>query len=234
MRGGGGASGLFVLDARHRQRRLRAARPSRRVSLASNMKLFTTATALGAARAARRRIPTKVESTGGVDRQRASSTAASTWSAAATRRSARRPSTTGFLGGLGTNLFALKRQLRAAGIERGHRAASTPTTRSSTACAASPTPATRPAPTSALSPASPSTPATRARTQPASPPTRPGWRRRSWHARCDAAGVDLRPQVALGKAPADAETVAVVALADDRPASSTPPTSTRTTSSPRR
>ena len=41
-------------------------------------------------------------------------------------------------------------------------AASTPTTRSSTACAASPTPATRPAPTSARSPASPSTPASAA------------------------------------------------------------------------
>ena len=57
-----------------------------------------------------------------------------------------------YLGGLGTNLFALT----AADPRRRHHArspaGSTPTTRSSTACAASPTPATRPAPTSARSP----------------------------------------------------------------------------------
>ena len=47
----------------------------------------------------------------------ASCTAASTCRAAATPRSARRPSTTRYLGGLGTNLFSLTPQIRAAGIE---------------------------------------------------------------------------------------------------------------------
>ena len=57
-----------------------------------------------------------------------------------------------YLGGLGTNLFALKAQIarrRGAGRDR---AGCTPTTRSSTASAASPTRVTRPAPTSAPSP----------------------------------------------------------------------------------
>ncbi len=46
VRGGGGASGLFVLDADTGQVICRRA-PNRRFSLASNMKLFTTATAIG-------------------------------------------------------------------------------------------------------------------------------------------------------------------------------------------
>ena len=91
-------------------------------------------------------------------------------------------------------------------------AASTPTTRSSTACAASPTPATRPAPTSARSPASPSTPASPARPAPAaSPPTRRSWPPRSWRARCSAAGdrrADRRSR--WRQTPADAERVAMV------------------------
>ena len=58
-----------------------------------------------------------------------------------------------FLGGLGTNLFALTARIRAAG-SAASPAGSTPTTPSSTAAAASPTPATPPAPTSARSPAS--------------------------------------------------------------------------------
>ena len=75
-------------------------------------------------------------------------------------------------------------------------AGSTPTTRSSTAVAASPTPATRPAPTSAPSPASPSTRASRAQPAPAVfPPTRPSWRRRSWPARW-AASCRRRPPCA--------------------------------------
>ena len=129
----------------------------------------------------------------------ASSTAASTCRAAATRRSARRPSTTATWPASAPTSSPWCRRSAPPGIRRSP-AASTPTTRSSTACAASPTPATRPAPTSARSPASPSTPASAARPAPAaSPPTRPSWRPRSWPRSLRAAGVAIPPQVALGE-----------------------------------
>ena len=166
--------------------------------LASNMKLFTTATALAqlgpGRRGSRPRSSPTARST-----PTASSTATSTCRAAATRPSARPAFYNGYLGGLGTNLFALA----AAGPRRRDHArspaASTATTRSSTACAGSPTPATRPAPTSARSPASPSTPASPAPAQQRLL-RRPGQagRREAGPRRSIGAGIEVSPQVALG------------------------------------
>ena len=89
-----------------------------------------------------------------------------------------------YLAGLGTNLFSLMPQIRAAGHPLDQRPPLRRRHDLRPPAAASPTPATRPAPTSARSPASPSTPASAARpAAAASPPTRPSWRPRSWRAR---------------------------------------------------
>ena len=192
LHGGGGASGLLVVDAETGKAALRAGGQTRQRPLASNMKLFTTATALSrfgpeatdrdqGARATARSTPA------------ASCTAASTCRAAATRRSARPAFYDRFLGGLGTNLYALQRADPAAGIDRGHRPALRRRHDLRPPAAASPTPATRPAPTSARSPASPSTPATRGSTASsfASDPAKLAASKLARSLR--AAGVEIRP-----------------------------------------
>jgi D-alanyl-D-alanine carboxypeptidase/D-alanyl-D-alanine-endopeptidase (penicillin-binding protein 4) len=112
-RGGGRASGLYVADAESGEALcVRAAR--RRRPLASNMKLFTTSTALSRFGPSYR-IETKLLSDGTVDGEgvlhgslylRGGGDPALGVPAFYDR----------FLGGLGTNLFALKRQLREAGV----------------------------------------------------------------------------------------------------------------------
>ena len=111
--GGGPASGLFAIDAGSGRVLCRRAAQRRR-PLASNMKLFTTATAL-ARFGPDARIPTRVLSSGRLDRRgvlhgslylKGGGDPALGTPAFYNR----------FLDGLGTNLFALKRQIRAAGI----------------------------------------------------------------------------------------------------------------------
>ena len=135
----------------------------------------------------------------------ASSTAASTCRAAATRPSARPAFYDTYLAGLGTNLFALRPQIRAGRDHARSPAASTPTTRSSTACAASPTPATRPAPY--IGPLSGPRLQLRLRRHDQLQrlllrPGEAGGARRS-PARCATPGITVSPQVALGKTPAE-------------------------------
>jgi D-alanyl-D-alanine carboxypeptidase/D-alanyl-D-alanine-endopeptidase (penicillin-binding protein 4) len=113
VRGGGQASGLYVLDATSgRAVCVRAA--GRQRPLASNMKLFTTSTALTRFGPAYR-IETKLLSDGALDGEgvlhgnlflQGGGDPALGVPAFYDR----------FLGGLGTNLLALKRQLRAAGV----------------------------------------------------------------------------------------------------------------------
>jgi D-alanyl-D-alanine carboxypeptidase/D-alanyl-D-alanine-endopeptidase (penicillin-binding protein 4) len=113
VRGGGQASGLYVLDAT--SGRTLCSRAGRRPRpLASNMKLFTTATAL-ARFGPRFRISTSVLADGelgsnGVLRGSLYLRGAGDPALGAPAFFDR------FLGGLGTNLFALKRQIRATGI----------------------------------------------------------------------------------------------------------------------
>ena len=113
LRGGGGASGLFVVDAGSGKALCaRAARRQR--PLASNMKMFTTATAL-ARFGPEATIATKVLADGEIDAggvlhgnlylQGGGDPALGT--PAFYNR---------FLGGLGTDLYGLKRQIRAAGV----------------------------------------------------------------------------------------------------------------------
>ena len=138
-----------------------------------------------------------------------------------------------FLGGLGTNLFALKRAGPRGRDRARSPAGSTPTTRSSTACAASPTPATRPAPTSARSPASPSTPATAApaRSSFASDPAKVAAAKLVALAARGRVG-SRRPGGAAGRRRrAPRRSPSSAPRRSTR--SSTPPTSTPTTSSPR-
>jgi len=112
--GGGSASGLLVVDAESEQV-LCASAPGRSRPLASNMKLFTTATALSKL-GPEHRIPTKIFRDGRVDAdgvlhgnlylQGGGDPALGT------------PGFYGsYLGGLGTNLFSLTPQIKAAGIE---------------------------------------------------------------------------------------------------------------------
>jgi serine-type D-Ala-D-Ala carboxypeptidase/endopeptidase (penicillin-binding protein 4) len=112
--GGGQASGLYILEA-DTGRVLCSRAPNRQRPLASNMKIFTTATALGRF-GPEARIPTRVLASGGLDLQgtlqgdlylKGGGDPALGTSAFYGR----------FLGGLGTNLFALKSQLRSAGID---------------------------------------------------------------------------------------------------------------------
>jgi len=111
--GGGSASGLLVVDAESEQV-LCASAPSRSRPLASNMKLFTTATALSRL-GPEHQISTKVFRDGRVD-------ADGVLHGSLYLQGGGDPAlgTPGFyndyLGGLGTNLFALAPQIRAAGI----------------------------------------------------------------------------------------------------------------------
>jgi serine-type D-Ala-D-Ala carboxypeptidase/endopeptidase (penicillin-binding protein 4) len=113
VHGGGSASGLMVMDAESGQVICRRAASTPR-PLASNMKMFTTATAL-ARLGSDTRIATKLMSTGTLDRDGVLH--GSLYLVGAGDPALGTPAFYGrFLGGMGTNLFALKRQLRAAGI----------------------------------------------------------------------------------------------------------------------
>jgi D-alanyl-D-alanine carboxypeptidase/D-alanyl-D-alanine-endopeptidase (penicillin-binding protein 4) len=111
--GGGGASGLLVVDAETEQV-LCASAPGRSRPLASNMKLFTTATAL-AKLGPEFRIPTKVFRDGPVDAKGVLH--GSLYLQGGGDPALGTPSFyNGYFGGLGTNLFALTPQIKAAGI----------------------------------------------------------------------------------------------------------------------
>jgi len=115
VRGGGYASGLVVIDGGSSVVLCTRA-PDRVRPLASNMKLFTTATAL-ARFGPQYRIPTKLLTDGWVGLD--SVLHGSLYLRGGGDPALGSPAFYGrFLGGLGTNLFALKAQLRAAGIER--------------------------------------------------------------------------------------------------------------------
>lgn len=112
--GGGSASGLLVVDTANEQV-LCASAPGRMRPLASNMKLFTTATALSRL-GPEYRIPTKVFRDGPID-------AKGVLHGSLYLQGGGDPAlgTPGFynayFGGLGTNVFSLAPQIRAAGIE---------------------------------------------------------------------------------------------------------------------
>ncbi|HXQ89498.1 MAG TPA: D-alanyl-D-alanine carboxypeptidase, partial [Solirubrobacterales bacterium] len=112
--GGGSASGLLVVDAESEQV-LCASAPGRFRPLASNMKLFTTATALSRF-GPEYRIPTKVFRDGPVD-------AKGVLHGSLYLQGGGDPAlgTPGFynayFGGLGTNIFSLAPQIKAAGIK---------------------------------------------------------------------------------------------------------------------
>lgn len=113
--GGGAASGLLVVEVESGDV-VCAADSQRPRPLASNMKLFTTATALSRL-GPDARIPTKVFSDGRVD-------ATGTLHGSLYLQGGGDPALgtpvfyNGYLAGLGTNLFSLKGQIRAAGIEK--------------------------------------------------------------------------------------------------------------------
>ncbi len=112
-RGGGRASGLLVLDAGSGQVVCSVAAKVQR-SLASNMKLFTTSTAL-ARLGPEFRIPTRVYSDGSVDSEGVLH--GSLYLQGGGDPTLGMPSFYDhFLNGLGTDIFALKPQIRAAGI----------------------------------------------------------------------------------------------------------------------
>ncbi|HEX2096400.1 MAG TPA: D-alanyl-D-alanine carboxypeptidase [Solirubrobacterales bacterium] len=114
VRGGGPASGLVVVDEERGTICTRA--PNRLRSLASNMKLFTTAAAL-ARLGPEHRIPTRLYTDGWVSLDGV--VHGSLYLRGGGDPALGSPAFYGrFLGGLGTNLFALKAQVRAAGIER--------------------------------------------------------------------------------------------------------------------
>ena len=113
VRGGGSASGLFVMDAERGRVMCRRA-PGRRLPLASNMKLFTTGAALGRLGPSAR-IPTRLMASGGVDDRGVLHGSLYLVGGgdpvlASTAFSDR------FRAGLGTNLFALAGRLRATGV----------------------------------------------------------------------------------------------------------------------
>ncbi len=114
VRGGGLASGLVVIEDGGATVCTRA--PNRLRPLASNMKLFTTATAL-AELGPEYRIPTKLLTDGWVGLDGVLH--GSLYLRGGGDPALGSPAFYGrFLGGLGTNLFALRAQVRAAGIER--------------------------------------------------------------------------------------------------------------------
>jgi D-alanyl-D-alanine carboxypeptidase/D-alanyl-D-alanine-endopeptidase (penicillin-binding protein 4) len=111
--GGGGASGLLVIDAQT-GRQICARAPRRSRPLASNMKLFTTATAL-ARLGPQARIATTLMTDGGIDRNGVLH--GSLYLVGGGDPTLGEPSFyRRFLGGLGTSIFLLKRQLREAGV----------------------------------------------------------------------------------------------------------------------
>ncbi len=113
MHGGGAASGLFVIDG-ETGRPLCARAAKRRRPLASNMKLFTTGTALGRF-GAQTRLSTRVLGEGEIDANGVLH--GSLYLKGGGDPALGTPGFYGrFLGGLGTNLFALQRQLRQAGL----------------------------------------------------------------------------------------------------------------------
>jgi len=115
VQGGGGASGLLVLDAES-GKRLCARAPSRRRPLASNMKLYTTATAL-ARLGPEERIETTLVTDGYVDL--AGTVHGSLYLVGAGDPALGTPAFyERFLGGFGTDLFQLKSQLIEADIHR--------------------------------------------------------------------------------------------------------------------
>ena len=115
VRGGGGASGLFVLDASSGEVVCSRA-AARQRSLATNMKLFTTSTAL-ARLGPGSRIATRLEADGEVDRN--GTLHGSLYLVGGGDPALGVPSFYDrFLGGLGTNIFGLKRGVREAGIRR--------------------------------------------------------------------------------------------------------------------
>ncbi|HEY1354838.1 MAG TPA: D-alanyl-D-alanine carboxypeptidase [Solirubrobacterales bacterium] len=206
VRGGGEASGLFVLDAETGKVVCRRA-PSRRFSLASNMKLFTTGTAI-ARLGPNARIPTKVEATGSIDEHGVLD--GSLYLVGGGDPALGTPSFYDrFLGGFGTNLYALKGQIRAAGISsvRGRlyaddtifdRLRGVPDSGYATS------PYIGPLSGLAFDAGFSSSSATSFATDPARVAATKLARA------LDADGVDVRPRIALAKAPPDAETVAVV------------------------
>jgi D-alanyl-D-alanine carboxypeptidase/D-alanyl-D-alanine-endopeptidase (penicillin-binding protein 4) len=111
--GGGAASGLLVVDTES-GRVVCARAPARPRSLASNMKLFTTATALSRL-GPDARIPTKVFRDGKVDANGVLH--GSLYLQGGGDPALGTPNFyNGYLAGLGTNVFALTPQIRAAGI----------------------------------------------------------------------------------------------------------------------
>jgi len=113
VRGGGNASGLLVVDA-DSGRTICARRAGRRRALASNMKLFTTSTALSRL-GPQSRIRTSVVADGEIDRH--GILHGSLYLVGGGDPTLGVPSFYDrYLGGLGTNLLLLKRQIREAGI----------------------------------------------------------------------------------------------------------------------
>ena len=114
VHGGGGSSGLLVIDG-ETGKVVCARTPGRPRPLASNMKLFTTSTAL-ARLGAESRITTLLKTDGGIDRNGVLH--GSLYLVGAGDPALGTPSFyRRFLGGLGTNIFQLKRQVREAGIK---------------------------------------------------------------------------------------------------------------------
>ncbi|HEV2727189.1 MAG TPA: D-alanyl-D-alanine carboxypeptidase, partial [Solirubrobacterales bacterium] len=113
LQGGGAASGLLVVDAASEQV-LCASAPGRSRPLASNMKLFTTAAALSKL-GPEYRIPTKVFRDGPVDAKGVLH--GSLYLQGGGDPALGTPNFyNGYFGGLGTNIFALTPQIKAAGI----------------------------------------------------------------------------------------------------------------------
>lgn len=111
---GGGASGLLVVDTES-GRTVCASAPGRQRSLASNTKLFTTAAVLSQL-GPETRIPTRVLADGSVDARGA--LRGSLYLKGGGDPALGTPTFyNSYLAGLGTNLFALTPQIRAAGIE---------------------------------------------------------------------------------------------------------------------
>jgi D-alanyl-D-alanine carboxypeptidase/D-alanyl-D-alanine-endopeptidase (penicillin-binding protein 4) len=114
VHGGGGSSGLLVIDG-ETGKVVCARAPGRPRPLASNMKLFTTSTAL-ARLGAESRIATLLKTDGGIDRNGVLH--GSLYLVGAGDPALGTPSFyRRFLGGVGTNIFQLKRQVREAGIK---------------------------------------------------------------------------------------------------------------------
>ena len=114
VHGGGSASGLLVVDGETGET-VCARAPGRQRPLASNMKLFTTSTAL-ARLGPESRIPTLLRTDGGIDRN--GILHGSLYLVGGGDPTLGTPSFyRRFLGGLGTDVFQLKRELREAGVK---------------------------------------------------------------------------------------------------------------------